>query len=62
MRPTDLDLNESLTRFIEREVAEGRFGSPGEVIEAALQLLEEREQRLRKLRSLMAEAERVKRS
>ena len=60
MTPTSLNLDESLTRFIEREVAEGRFGSAGEVIEAALQLLEEREQRLRRLRSLMAESERAK--
>jgi antitoxin ParD1/3/4 len=57
--PIALDLDQTVHRFIEREVAEGRFRSAGEVVEAALQLLEERETRLRALRSIIEGAQRA---
>jgi antitoxin ParD1/3/4 len=59
VKPTriDVDLDEALRRFIDGEVAEGRFQSANDVIEAALQLLQEREGRLATLRSLMPQSE-----
>jgi antitoxin ParD1/3/4 len=49
-------VGEHLERFIDAEVAEGRFRSPNEVIETALQMLEERETRLAKLRAAFDES------
>jgi antitoxin ParD1/3/4 len=59
MDDKQVEVGESLQRFIEREVSEGRFGSPREVVEAGLLMLEEREVRLAALRKTLAEAERA---
>ena len=56
---TQLDLAQDRKRFIHREIAEGRFSSPTEVIEAGLLLLEERESRLAALRAAIAENDRA---
>jgi antitoxin ParD1/3/4 len=57
MRETEIDLAGDLQRFIDREIVEGRFKSPSEVIEAGLLMLQERETRLAALRSLLEESE-----
>ena len=51
-------VTDHLRSFIEREVARGRFSTAEEVLEAALLLLEERENRLFKLRAQIAQEER----
>jgi len=38
----DLSLTPPLERFVAEQVASGRYGSAGEVVEAALQLLQEK--------------------
>ena len=48
-------LGEHLDRFIEQQIQDGHFGSPSEVVEAALLLLEERESRRAKLRAAFQE-------
>jgi putative addiction module CopG family antidote len=53
----DIDLGDDLKRFIHREVVEGRFSSAIEVIEAGLQVLQERETRRSALRSLIEQSE-----
>jgi antitoxin ParD1/3/4 len=53
----DIDLGDELKRFIHREVVEGRFSSAIEVIEAGLQVLQERETRRAALRSLIEQSE-----
>jgi antitoxin ParD1/3/4 len=55
---TELDLAQDLKRFIYKEVSEGRFSSPTDVIEAGLILLEERETRRAALRAAIEESER----
>jgi len=57
----EIALDETLERFVEREVAEGRFRSIAEVIEAALQMFEQRESRLAALRAIMTQTERLPR-
>jgi antitoxin ParD1/3/4 len=51
-----VQLGDHLDRFIQDEVARGRFRSPSEVVETALLLLEEREARLAKLRAAFDES------
>jgi antitoxin ParD1/3/4 len=55
---TSIALSDQLSGFVERQVAEGRFGSASEVVRAGLRLLEEHEIRLEALRSALAEGER----
>jgi len=57
-RDIGIRLADHLDRFVAEEVAERRFGSADEVIEAALLLLEERESRLAKLRAAVAASRR----
>src|SRR5204862_6180774 len=52
-------LGEHFDHFIEQQLAEGRFGSRDEVLQTALQLLEEREARLAKLRDVFQREERA---
>ena len=52
-------LGEQFDRFIEQQVQDGRFGSPSEVVEAALMLLEERESRRAKLLAAFKEDDRL---
>jgi len=59
VRDIENRLKERFGRFIRQEVAKGRFQSEAEVVEAALELLEERETRLAKLRAELQEAEQL---
>ena len=55
---TSISLSDQLSGFVERQVAQGRFGSASEVVRAGLRLLEEHETRLETLRSALTEGER----
>jgi antitoxin ParD1/3/4 len=55
---TSISLSDQLSGFVERQVAQGRFGSASEVVRAGLRLLEEHETRLEALRSALVEGER----
>jgi antitoxin ParD1/3/4 len=50
-------LDEHSTDFIDRQVDEGNFGSPSEVVRAGLQLLEERQAQIERLRAAIIEGE-----
>ena len=54
---TSSQLGERFGEFIRQEVDRGRFHSETEVLEAALELLQERETRLAKLRAELQAAE-----
>lgn len=54
-RTTNIILAESLNQFVNQMVESGRYGSTDEVISAALQALEEKEQQLTQLRRLIDE-------
>ena len=42
-KSTSVTLDEHLVGFIDRQIAEGRYGSASEVVRAALEFLEEHE-------------------
>ncbi|KJV08788.1 hypothetical protein VZ95_15515 [Elstera litoralis] len=54
---TSVSLGDHFARFIESQVAEGRYGSASDVIRAGLRLLEQREAKLTALRAALAEGE-----
>jgi antitoxin ParD1/3/4 len=56
---TSVTLGESYQKFIERQIARGRFGSASEAIRAGLQLLEERENELERLRAAIDEGDKA---
>jgi antitoxin ParD1/3/4 len=54
---TSFSLGDHFTRFIEAQVARGRYGLASDVVRAGLRLLEEQEVRLASLRSALVEGE-----
>lgn len=56
-RNTSIALNDQLARYIDEQVASGRYGSASEVVRAGLRLLQEREARLTALRRALEQGE-----
>jgi antitoxin ParD1/3/4 len=56
-KSTSVTLDEHLVGFVDRQIAEGRYGSASEVVRAALELLEEHEAALEALRGALLEGE-----
>lgn len=56
-RNTSIALNDHFSRFIERQVQGGRYGSASDVVRAGLRLLEEHEAKLAELRAALIEGE-----
>lgn len=54
---TSVMLGEHFIRFVEGQVAEGRFSSTSEVVRAGLRLLEEHELKVQALREALVEGE-----
>ena len=54
---TTVSLEDDLRRFVDRQIAEGRYQNRSEVISAGLKLLEEREAKLLQLREALIEGE-----
>jgi antitoxin ParD1/3/4 len=54
---TSIVISDRLADFVERQVAEGRYGSASDVVRAGLRLLEEQETRLAALRAALIEGE-----
>lgn len=52
-----LTLDDHFARFVEGQVADGRYGSASEVLRAGLRLLEDEEARLGALRAALVEGE-----
>jgi antitoxin ParD1/3/4 len=52
-----VNLGEQLSAFVDEQVANGRYGSPSEVVQAGLRLLEEQEAHLAVLRAALVEGE-----
>jgi len=56
-RNTSISLGGHFDEFISQQLLDGRYGSASEVVRAALRLLEEREDKLRALRTALGEGE-----
>lgn len=56
-RNTSISLGDHFTSFVDRQVAQGRYGSASEVVRAGLRLLEEHEAALEALRAALIEGE-----
>jgi antitoxin ParD1/3/4 len=52
---TSVALGEHFSSFVERQVADGRYGTASEVVRAGLRLLEEKEARHQALRAAIRE-------
>lgn len=57
MRNTSISLSDHFDRFIEQQIASGRYGSASDVIRTSLRLLEEREAKLEVLRAALIKGE-----
>ncbi len=56
-RTTSVTIGAHFESFINRQIAQGRYHSPSEVVQAGLRLLEEREVRRDVLRAALVEGE-----
>lgn len=56
-KSTSFTLGDHFMAFIERQVAEGRYGNASDVVRAGLRLLEEQETKLAALRAALIEGE-----
>ena len=56
-KDTSITLPDHLATFIEDQVANGRYGSPSDVVQAGLRLLEEHEMKVEALREALIEGE-----
>ena len=54
---TTVSVGDHFAEFIEEQVAQGRYGSPSDVVLAGLRLLEEQEARLAALRAALVDGE-----
>jgi antitoxin ParD1/3/4 len=54
---TSFSLGDHFNRFIEAQVAQGRYGNASDVLRSALRLLEEQETQLATLRAALVEGE-----
>lgn len=54
---TSISLGEHFGNFVDRQLAQGRYGSASEVVRAGLRLLEEHEMRVEALRAALIEGE-----
>jgi len=57
MKNTSVVLGKQHTAFIKKQVRKGRFGSASEAVRAGLQLLEEQELRMERLRTAINEGD-----
>lgn len=56
-KSTSVTVGDHFAEFIDRQVEEGRYDSPREVVQAGLQLLEAQEAKLHALRAALIEGE-----
>jgi antitoxin ParD1/3/4 len=57
MRSASITLDEHSSRFVDEQVSRGKFASAADVVKAALQLLEEDEAQIERLRAALIEGE-----